>query len=198
VGDVLTAPTAMVCVWIAAVEVLLAVLLDVLSAKAKLSKAVENITMILRNIATLFQYLEATINIRQLGEIIWSWLMNDEESVRSKNARNNQAELRPASGGRAECHRMGLQSPNNKADCRSIAKQGLRKGHNKAGVGGMLRGLQEPLLVSPSWTETPHALACNGVQSQPVWLQGPFSLSAKARFHRGGLHREVRHMAERI
>ena len=53
-GDAHTAPAAMVCVWIAAVEVLLAVLLDVLSAKAKLSKAVENITMILRNIATLF------------------------------------------------------------------------------------------------------------------------------------------------
>jgi hypothetical protein len=54
VGDALTAPTAMVCVWIAAVEVLVAVLLDVVSAKAKLSKAVKNITIMLRNIATLF------------------------------------------------------------------------------------------------------------------------------------------------
>jgi hypothetical protein len=54
VGDVLTAPTAMVCVWIAAVEVLVAVLLDVLCAKAKLSKAVRNIATMLSNIATLF------------------------------------------------------------------------------------------------------------------------------------------------
>jgi hypothetical protein len=45
----------MVCVWLAAVEVLVAVeLLEVvLCANAELSKAVENITM-LSNIATLF------------------------------------------------------------------------------------------------------------------------------------------------
>jgi hypothetical protein len=54
VGDALTAPTAMVCVWIAAVEVLVAVLLDVLCAQAKLSKAVRNIATMLSNIATLF------------------------------------------------------------------------------------------------------------------------------------------------
>ena len=135
-GDVLTAPTAMVCVWIAAVEVILAVLLDVLSAKAKLSKAVENITMILRNIATLFQYLEATINIRQLGEIIWSWLMNDEESVRSKNARNNQAKLLPACGGGQRCH-IGCASQAQITELTAgrflRTKQELREGH-KAGV----------------------------------------------------------------
>ncbi len=54
VGDAHTAPTAMVCVWIAAVEVLLAVLLEVLSARAKLSKAVKDTTTMSRNIATLF------------------------------------------------------------------------------------------------------------------------------------------------
>ena len=53
-GDAHTAPAAMVCVWIAAVEVLLGVLLDVLSARAKLSKTVKNTTIMLRNIATLF------------------------------------------------------------------------------------------------------------------------------------------------
>jgi hypothetical protein len=54
-GSPRTAPTAMVCVWLAAVEVLVAVeLLEVvLCANAELSKAVENITM-LSNIATLF------------------------------------------------------------------------------------------------------------------------------------------------
>jgi hypothetical protein len=46
----------MVCVWIAAVEVLVAVsLLEVvLCAIAELSKAVENITTMLSNIATFF------------------------------------------------------------------------------------------------------------------------------------------------
>ena len=61
-----------------------------------------------------------------------SWLMNDEESVRSKNARNNQAELLPACGvGRRldGCHiGCGVQgmtryiTPNNKADCSPVSR----------------------------------------------------------------------------
>jgi hypothetical protein len=69
----------------------------------------------------------------------------------------------------------------------SRTKQAPQKGHNKAGAPRAVccGGPGRNVAVSHRWAKAElwHALACNGVESQPSWLQGRSALSEKARFH---------------